>query len=72
MAKSKRKRDTLGNMLRGGESQRENGTYMYRWTDGVGKRHSVYGKTLEELREKEKTVSLQNLMGIEPSVVTVN
>lgn len=72
MAKSKRKRDTLGNMLRGGESQRENGTYMYRWTDGVGKRHSVYGKTLEELREKEKTVSLQNLMGIEPSVVTLN
>lgn len=72
MAKSKRKRDTLGNILRGGESQRKNGTYMYRWTDNVGTRHSVYAKTLEELREKENTISLQNLMGIETSAVTLN
>lgn len=42
--------------LRKGESQRKNGTYEYRWTTLDGKRHSVYAKTLEELREKEDTI----------------
>ena len=25
-----------------GESQRPNGTYMYRWTDAEGKRHALF------------------------------
>ena len=43
-------------VLRKGECQRPNGSYDYRWTDQFGKRHVIYGKTLEELREKEKEV----------------
>ncbi len=43
-------------VLRTGESQRSNGTYDYRWTDRYGTRHVVYGKTLDELREKEREI----------------
>ena len=39
-------------VLRKGETQRATGTYDYRWTGKDGKRHSIYAKTLEELREK--------------------
>lgn len=44
-------------VLRTGESQRKNGTYDFRWTDLYGLRHVIYGRTLEELREKEKDVA---------------
>ena len=43
-------------VLRKGESQRKDGNYDYRWTTRDGKRHSVYAKTLEELREKEAAI----------------
>ena len=43
-------------VLQKGESQRLKGGYDYRWTGEDGKRHSIYAKTLEELREKEKTI----------------
>lgn len=43
-------------VLRKGEVQRANGTYHYCWTDGKGKRHFVYAKTLEELRDKEAEI----------------
>ena len=43
-------------VLRKGEQQRGNGTFGYQWTDDKGKRHIVYAKTLEELREKEKEI----------------
>lgn len=69
---TKRKRDTKGNVLKKGEGQRENGTYMYRWTNALGKRETVYAKTLEELRDKEKIISMQNLIGILPSTITLN
>ena len=42
--------------LRKGELQRLNGTFAYQWSDESGKRHSVYAKTLAELRGKEQTV----------------
>ena len=32
--------------LRTGESEKDNGTYVYRWTDKVGKRHAVYALSL--------------------------
>ena len=50
MATPKRK-DKSRVVLRKGESQRANGTYHYCWTDGNGKRHFVYAKTLDELRK---------------------
>lgn len=60
-------------VLRTGEGQRENGTYFYRWTV-KGVRHYVYAKTLEELREKEKSISKDKSDGIkaEARYVTVN
>lgn len=50
--KTKRK-DKANLILRKGESQRKNGGYDFRWTDANGKRHSIYAKTLDELREAE-------------------
>lgn len=43
-------------ILQKGEQQRSNGTFGYQWTDNQGKRHTVYAKTLPELREKEKEI----------------
>ncbi|MDD5901710.1 MAG: site-specific integrase [Lachnospiraceae bacterium] len=56
MAQAKRK-DTKGRVLEKGESQRKDGTYMYRWTDASQKRQTVYAKTLNELREIELEVT---------------
>ena len=50
---AQRRRDNKGRILKDGESQRKDGSYDYRWRDRKGKRHSIYGRTLEELREKE-------------------
>ncbi len=54
---STKRKDKDRIVLRKGECQRPNGSYDYRWTDQFGKRHVIYGKTLEELREKEKEVN---------------
>lgn len=52
-----RRKDTKGRVLRDNESYRSNdGLYMFRWTDKLKKRHSVYARTLEELREKEEKI----------------
>lgn len=61
-------------VLRKGESQRPNGTYDYRWTGKDGKRHVVYAKTLEDLREKEKEIQRDKSDGIkaEARYVTIN
>lgn len=53
---SEKRKDSKGRILRTGESQRQNGTYMYRYTDIRGTRQSVYAPTLDELREKERTI----------------
>lgn len=51
-----KRKDTKGRILKDGESQRKNGSYDFRYTDAYGKRRSVYAKTLEELREKEREI----------------
>ena len=51
---AQRRRDNKGRILKEGESQRKDGSYDYRWRDKKGKRHAIYGRTLEELREKEE------------------
>ena len=53
---AERRKDRKGRVLRDGESQRQNGTYMYRYTDVRGERKCVYAKTLEQLREKEQKI----------------
>ena len=49
---TERRKDNRGRVLKEGESQRKNGTYDYRWRDADG-RHSIYAKTLSDLRKKE-------------------
>ena len=57
--------------LRTGESEKDNGTYVYRWTDKVGKRHAVYAPTLADLREQ---IIVDRHDGIKTNVknITVN
>ena len=50
-------------LLKKGESQRSNGTYQYRFVTRDGKTHTVYAKTLEELREKETKIVVETYEG---------
>jgi integrase len=69
-----KRRDKDRIVLRRGESQRKDGNYDYRWTTRDGKRHSVYAKTLEELRAKEEEILRDKCDGIktEARYVTIN
>lgn len=69
-----KRKDSDRVVLRTGECQRANGTYHYCWTDDCGKRHFIYAKTLEELREKEAQVERDKHDGIktEARYVTIN
>lgn len=62
---SEKRKDNKGRILRDGESQRKNGTYMYRYTDIHKKRQYVYAKTLDALREQEKTINRDLADGID-------
>ena len=53
---SEKRKDKKGRVLRKGEYQRENGTFEYKFTDSNKESHSIYAKTLEELRAKEEQV----------------
>jgi len=55
--------DDKGRVLKPGESQRENLTYMYRYTDQFKQRKTIYAKTLTELRKKEKEIAAREVMG---------
>ena len=72
--KGQKRKDKDRIVLKTGESQRPNGTYDYRWTGRDGKRHVVYAKTLEELREKEAQVANDTFEGIKAEArnVTIN
>lgn len=53
---SEKRKDKKGRILKTGESQRKDGTYMYRYENVRGVRQCVYAPTLEELREKESVI----------------
>lgn len=53
---SEKRKDNKGRLLRTGESQRKDLTYMYRYKDNDGTRRSVYAPTLSELRDKEDEI----------------
>ncbi len=59
-----RRKDSKNRVLKDGEYQRTNGTYEYKWKDKRGKRHSIYAKSLEELRDKEIDVLRDVLDGV--------
>lgn len=63
MANNRRK-DKTGKVLRKGETQRADNAYMYRWTNGEGKRECLYANTLNELREMEEVIEKEKAMGI--------
>lgn len=52
---SAKRKDKRGRILKKGESQRQDGSYMFRQTIS-GKRQTVYAPTLDELREKEESL----------------
>lgn len=68
----KRRKDNKGRVLQKGENQRSDGTYMYRYTDLNGKRKTIYGKTLNILREKEKVIDKDINDGIYTTNITLN
>ena len=62
---AERRKDSKNRVLRAGESQRKDGTYMYRYTDVTGKRVCVYARTLEDLRVKEQMIQKELNDGID-------
>ena len=67
MPKSSRRKDSKGRVLKTGESERKGSYvgYQYRFTDPITqKRVTIYAKTLNELREKEKEIDSLKTMGI--------
>lgn len=60
--------------LKTGESQLENGSYVFRWTDKIGKRRAAYAPTLDQLREKEEQILVDQHDGIraDKKSMTVN
>lgn len=54
---SEKRKDSRGRVLKDGESQRSNGTYMYRYTDIRKNRKCIYAPTLEALRGKEDEIA---------------
>ena len=62
---SEKRKDSKGRILKDGESQRKNGSYMYRYSDIHKKRRYVYAKTLEELRKQEESIKRDVADGID-------
>ncbi len=62
---SGRRRDKRGRILKTGETQRSDGSYMYRYTDIHKKRKYVYARTLEKLRQKEADIHRDLIDGID-------
>lgn len=58
------RKDPKGRVLRKGESFRNDGRYVYQYTDYTGKRRCFYSKDLVALREREKRVLRNQLDGV--------
>lgn len=71
---SKNGKSIKGAILKEGEYQRKNGTFEYKWRDKRGNRHSIYAKTLDELRDKEIDVLKDVIDGIrtDKNIITIN
>ena len=60
-----RRKDSKGRVLKTGESERKDGTYMYRYSDAGGTRRSVYAPDLKALREKEEEINKFSFVGVD-------
>ena len=67
---AERRKDSKGRVLKENETQRPDGTYSYRWRTADGKRHAVYSRTLDGLREKELAVWKDKSDGIRSNAKT--
>ena len=67
-----KRKDNKGRILKKGESQRKDGKYMFRWTDLSKKRKCIYSDSLNELREQEKKIQQEQLLGISRNNNTLN
>lgn len=63
----KNRKDSHGRVLRAGESERKDGSYMFRYTDRWGTRQAAYAGSLQELREKESSIQRDLEEGIHSS-----
>lgn len=68
---AEKRKDSKGRVLKTGESQRKDGTYMYRYIDAFKKRKTIYAPTITELREKENQIVKKLALGIASNDVTV-
>ena len=68
------RKDTHGKVLKSGEYERPNGKgYQYVYKDAAGKRQTISAPTLDDLREKEKGVQINVLIGVKsPASLTIN
>lgn len=67
-----KRKDNKGKVLKGGEIQRQNGTYEFRYLDTHGKRRSVYAPTLDELRRKEDQIRRDVADGIDSTEAQIS
>ena len=74
MAESKKRKTNGRVVLKKGEQLRKDGRYMFRWTDGNRKRHTIYANTLAELRAREEGVMRDKLDGLRmnASLISLN
>lgn len=62
---AEKRKDSRGRLLKDGEVQRSDGSYMFRYTDIHRKRKYVYSRSLEELRKKEDIIRRDLFDGID-------
>ena len=67
-----KRKDKYGKVLKKGESQRQDNTYMYRWVNNGGRRECIYAHTLAELREMEEEIERELALGISRKTYTLN
>ena len=67
-----RRKDRQGKVLKKGETQRQDNTYMYRWLNNSGKRECIYARTLVELRNMEQEIEREIALGISRKTYTLN
>ena len=67
-----KRKDNKGRVLRKGESQRKDLTYMYRWTDLNQERRCIYANSLNELRKEEEVIANELAKGISRNSNTLN
>ena len=60
------RKDYRGYALRRGECQRQDGRYVFSYTDSLGKRRYIYAKTLQDLRKRERKIQHDIDDGIDP------